>query len=764
MVSGHAQVLPAPRGNVLFYDADPFVTDSAVCLGGVRLGDWTTPGAGVAGGWIVGAASQLFDGGSFGAASELRVDAVPAATRFLLVNQPRPDVSVFNFSVPARGIDRDENGLPDVWERRYFGAVGLVAQADPDGDGASNADEADAGTDPWAKDSVPGAEEELPRLEAEVLGTWVRLRWQERWAKLRIQSAGRLGLANGEGWSTLRCEQAPPGSPEAGASEVWIPVGGEARFFRLVRPAKEAVAVPTPPEPTPCLPEGVLAFWKGDAGGQDLLGHHHGSWTGPARYGAGRAGQAFHFEGSGRSLIRIPDSPGLHRSEFTVTAWIQPELDPDRPLAGFAPGGLVFGKVMAAEAGQLSVALRATPAPGLLGYIQGRSGTGALLNASRTHWWSPNTNTWYHLGLRVRPDSVTLFLNGVPLPSSTLTPVDFLTAWDAGDSCIGGAPFSGPGSESAYAFRGLVDEVAFFGRALSVGEMESLASMDPVGGRLPPGWVVFGLADETIWAMPPTGVGARFLTVGVQPRLSPDSGRLLFRRRDGSPGGQVLVKDLETGREHVVHPAGTWVTGYSWFSDSLRLAMDDFNLGPSRQGFRAVLATAGLPGVEMLSRHPWDVRPAVSPDGLQVAYETLAAAGPALAGLQLGRLDPDLRIVDVRSLPGATASDTQPTWSPDGRWISVSDKRDLAIVELRTGTRRVLTRLALPEDGFSGPAPFARDGSAVIAAGVVEGVRGIYSIPITEAGQPRLLRAIPRFESGATDTLDEVGGIVPPRD
>ncbi len=48
----------------------------------------------------------------------------------------------------ASGADSDSNGLPDAWERVNFGAIGVNPNADPDGDGMSNAQEYLAGTNP----------------------------------------------------------------------------------------------------------------------------------------------------------------------------------------------------------------------------------------------------------------------------------------------------------------------------------------------------------------------------------------------------------------------------------------------------------------------------------------------------------------------------------------------------------------------------------------------------------------------------------------
>src|SRR5688572_7799128 len=54
----------------------------------------------------------------------------------------------------AAGLDRNRNGLNDVWELLFQGSA-LPPGADSDGDGFSNASESGAGTDPSDPSSFP---------------------------------------------------------------------------------------------------------------------------------------------------------------------------------------------------------------------------------------------------------------------------------------------------------------------------------------------------------------------------------------------------------------------------------------------------------------------------------------------------------------------------------------------------------------------------------------------------------------------------------
>ena len=56
--------------------------------------------------------------------------------------------------VRSAPIDSDSNGLDDVWEMIFFGALGNDPAADDDGDGQNNLNECISATDPSDAESV----------------------------------------------------------------------------------------------------------------------------------------------------------------------------------------------------------------------------------------------------------------------------------------------------------------------------------------------------------------------------------------------------------------------------------------------------------------------------------------------------------------------------------------------------------------------------------------------------------------------------------
>src|ERR1043165_6563476 len=72
----------------------------------------------------------------------------PAQASLSLSSTARGRVERVDLEISIVLDDVDGNGLPDAWERSYFGRTGIDPFADPDGDGLNNLAEYKAGTNP----------------------------------------------------------------------------------------------------------------------------------------------------------------------------------------------------------------------------------------------------------------------------------------------------------------------------------------------------------------------------------------------------------------------------------------------------------------------------------------------------------------------------------------------------------------------------------------------------------------------------------------
>ena len=74
-----------------------------------------------------------------------------------------------------------------------------------------------------------------------------------------------------------------------------------------------------------CTDESMVAWWKGEQNADDSSssGIHDGTWSGNAAYGSGKMGQAFEFKGS--NFITVSDASALDITDtLTIEGWIKP--------------------------------------------------------------------------------------------------------------------------------------------------------------------------------------------------------------------------------------------------------------------------------------------------------------------------------------------------------------------------------------------------------------------------------------------------------
>ena len=129
-------------------------------------------------------------------------------------------LSASGAALPARPLDLNGDTIPDIWALRYQ-AGALNPTADSDGDGASNASESSAGTDPLAAASVI----RVSSITKDAAG--VKLSFPTLPGK-RYQAQGNVSLAAST-WNDLGALHSGTG----GDVEATIAAPGTAAFFRV---------------------------------------------------------------------------------------------------------------------------------------------------------------------------------------------------------------------------------------------------------------------------------------------------------------------------------------------------------------------------------------------------------------------------------------------------------------------------------------------------------------------------------------------------
>jgi RNA polymerase sigma factor (sigma-70 family) len=79
---------------------------------------------------------------------------------------------------------------------------------------------------------------------------------------------------------------------------------------------------------TAAIPPGVVSWWSGDGTMADRQGANHGVAQGGVDFVAGVAGQAFRFDGREGTRLVVPHSPSLNlTNELTIEFWFRPDED-----------------------------------------------------------------------------------------------------------------------------------------------------------------------------------------------------------------------------------------------------------------------------------------------------------------------------------------------------------------------------------------------------------------------------------------------------
>ena len=191
----------------------------------------------------------------------------------------------------------------------------------------------------------------------------------------------------------------------------------------------------------------------------DESGGNDGVVEGPERTGSGRFGRALSFDGDD-DLVTVPDSASIDLTTgMTLEAWVKPEAATDWRTVIFKE-----------SAGHSAYALYAngeTDVPSVyLGGVSGALGTSEL-----------DPGKWAHLAATYDGANLRLFVNGTP--AGALPHEGDLSATD-GPLTFGGNHVWGEH------FRGLIDEVRVYNRALSAAELSDDLGRPVVAGTPAP--------------------------------------------------------------------------------------------------------------------------------------------------------------------------------------------------------------------------------------------------------------------------------------
>ena len=230
-----------------------------------------------------------------------------------------------------------------------------------------------------------------------------------------------------------------------------------------------------PPGPAP-VPAGLISWWRAETNALDAIGGNDGTLTNGG-YATGEVGQAFNLNGTNQ-YVSIPDSSSLRQTNLTVEGWFNfaERSTRTRTLFGKANGGTTDSFTVWCSSAYVYACANASGNSGL--YL--------------SYPWIPPTNTWHHIALTFDGTTLTgaLYVNGTNVANNTAS------GWPAFDThaLLLGADIKN-GSVTNF-FKGRIDEVSLYSRALSLTEIQSIY-LAGTSGKSPPGSPQPGGGAET---------------------------------------------------------------------------------------------------------------------------------------------------------------------------------------------------------------------------------------------------------------------------
>ncbi len=219
-------------------------------------------------------------------------------------------------------------------------------------------------------------------------------------------------------------------------------------------------------------PSALAAWWPGDGSADDVVGWNDGWLVGGTSFTNGIVDQCFVFN-SDDDRVMIPHSETLDVSTngFTVEFWMKADKNQPDTLSAIVEKS--HGYV-----DSTGWAFHVLRADGKLTFIIGRGGAGASDFASVATLGDVLDNQFHHIAGVWDKTNLMLYVDGslqgataLAAPANNTRSLNFAYAW-------------GDGTPQRF-YRGLLDEVALYPRALSADEVEAIAAASS-SGRVKP--------------------------------------------------------------------------------------------------------------------------------------------------------------------------------------------------------------------------------------------------------------------------------------
>jgi Concanavalin A-like lectin/glucanases superfamily/Immunoglobulin domain len=204
------------------------------------------------------------------------------------------------------------------------------------------------------------------------------------------------------------------------------------------------------------LPSGLVSWWPGEGNANDVISGNNGSLIGNTSYTNGEVGQAFMMYGNG-DMVTVGNPTNLQLQNFTIEGWIK-RASPSIVSYGSWGNGDIFGYGYGGYG--LYLDSNGNPALSRIGIDETKP------NATIT-----DTN-FHHLAVTKSGSVVVFYVDGIAYSAPD---------YDPGFVFSTVAAIGGRGDNLDNGFFGVIDEISFYNRALSLTEIQGIYNAGSAG-------------------------------------------------------------------------------------------------------------------------------------------------------------------------------------------------------------------------------------------------------------------------------------------